>query len=818
MKNETTNKKNTNKSNASKMTRTAKNQRNSKVKNDSKNGKNINGKNGSYSAVSENTGRSRTLVIVGIVVLFVIVLATVIAIVVIATQPKKRSGGIEVKNPLLWTDAADPDVIRVGNAYYMVSTTMHMSPGCPIMKSYDLKNWQTVNYVYDILDDSGGLALRNGENAYAGGSWAATLRYNDGYYYVGLMTYSTTPWHGYIFRTDDIENGKWARAVVDPYYDMSLLFDDDRIYVAYSGGGDLYITELELASEGANMDENTLNGGFIRAKNGGINNQMIVDKSVAVEAAGEDVTPEGVHMYKIDGRYYAFMISHSSKGRTQFCFRSDSVTGSYEGKVVLCDSGIAQGGVFDTQDGDWYSMLFQDHGAVGRIPFIVPVEWKKGWCVFGENGKVPSSVRVYLNEVKSDGVTLSDEFNNGTVNYYNNRYNLDGYSTAISGLSPDKLNEGAGTQAVTNGDFESGTVEPWTTSEKGFWVNGNADLSLSTVSHSGEKSLLVSNRVDRGEGVMQMLSGIKNGRTYEYTASVRYDGENSKAEKTFNMRIKYGDDEREIASVTVRRGEWGDMSGSFTVPSAVDVSSVKLIIGLPFWYDEEVPDGTQASEYLSNIYVDDVSIIQRACEGDYYHDGEYDYNGSNIGLQWQWNHNPDNRYWSLTERNGYLRLTNGRVADDLLNARNTLTQRAYGPSSSAYTAIELGGMNNGDYAGIAALQDFYGFIGVTVSDGQKYIVKYNTIFGAVIEEERIPISQERVQLRVDFVFAKDGDELYDRAYFYYSLDGENWTMLGGSLYMTYRLEHFVGYRFALFSYATESTGGYADFDYFRVSD
>ena len=94
-------------------------------------------------------------------------------------------------NPVIFADVPDIDFIRVDDAYYMVSTTMHLSPGCPIMKSYDLVNWEIVNYVYNILDDADNLALRNGENNYGKGQWAASIRYNNGRFYVGFISYAT---------------------------------------------------------------------------------------------------------------------------------------------------------------------------------------------------------------------------------------------------------------------------------------------------------------------------------------------------------------------------------------------------------------------------------------------------------------------------------------------------------------------------------------------------------------------------------------------------------------------------------------------------
>lgn len=84
------------------------------------------------------------------------------------------------QNPVIWADVPDMSMIRVGDTYYMSSTTMHMSPGVPIMKSRDLVNWQLVNYAYDILDDVDALNLNNGESSYGRGSWASSIRYHNG--------------------------------------------------------------------------------------------------------------------------------------------------------------------------------------------------------------------------------------------------------------------------------------------------------------------------------------------------------------------------------------------------------------------------------------------------------------------------------------------------------------------------------------------------------------------------------------------------------------------------------------------------------------
>src|SRR5680860_778681 len=88
----------------------------------------------------------------------------------------------KAQNPIIHADVPDMSMIRVGDTYYMSSTTMHMSPGVPIMKSNDLVNWELVNYAYDILGNEDALQLKNGKNAYGAGSWASSLRYHDGVY------------------------------------------------------------------------------------------------------------------------------------------------------------------------------------------------------------------------------------------------------------------------------------------------------------------------------------------------------------------------------------------------------------------------------------------------------------------------------------------------------------------------------------------------------------------------------------------------------------------------------------------------------------
>jgi beta-xylosidase len=184
-----------------------------------------------------------------------------------------------------------------------------------------------------------------------------------------------------------------------------------------------------------------------------------------------------------------------------------------------------------------------------------------------------------------------------------------------------------------------------------------------------------------------------------------------------------------------------------------------------------------------------------------------------LPLVWQWNHNPDNSLWSVTERKGFLRLKTGRIDSLFVLSRNTLTQRTFGPVCSGATAVDVSKMKEGDFAGLVLLQSKFGQVGVKMENGEKSIVMVNAGSGKPVEIQKIPLKQNTVYLKAACNF-KDRT---DRAYFYYSLDGKIWVAIGDELKMEYLLTHFMGYRFGLFNYATREKGGYADFDWFRIS-
>jgi beta-xylosidase len=185
-----------------------------------------------------------------------------------------------------------------------------------------------------------------------------------------------------------------------------------------------------------------------------------------------------------------------------------------------------------------------------------------------------------------------------------------------------------------------------------------------------------------------------------------------------------------------------------------------------------------------------------------------------LPLVWQWNHNPDPRLWSVSQRPGFLRLTTGRVDSDFLSARNTLTQRTIGPECSGTTAVDVAHLKDGDFAGLALLQKQYGLVGVKSAGGTNFVVMVSATTGSPVEVQQVRLTHGTVYLKA----ACDFKNRADTARFFYSVDGNSWVPIGSELKMAYTLPHFMGYRFGLFNYATRTPGGFADFDFFRVSE
>ena len=301
-----------------------------------------------------------------------------------------------IHNPMLWADVPDPDVIRVGDTYYLVSTTMHLMPGAPIIASKDLKNWETVGYIFDRLTDSPKYDLQNG-TVYGRGQWATSLKYHNGKFYALLAPNEQGAMGDtYIFTAEKAE-GPWTIVSrMRHFHDCSLFFDDDnRVYVIY-GTGEM----MELKPDLSDVIEGTHRQIFQREED---------EKGIL----------EGSRMIKHNGKYYLLMISHvyaPGKHRREVCYRADDIHGPYEKQVILESefggfSYEAQGTIVDTPDGDWYGIIFQDRGGVGRVLTVMPCRWINGWPMLGdENGKVPETVRPLIAGQRNCHIVKSDDF------------------------------------------------------------------------------------------------------------------------------------------------------------------------------------------------------------------------------------------------------------------------------------------------------------------------------------------------------------------------------------------------------------------------
>jgi beta-xylosidase len=305
---------------------------------------------------------------------------------------------------LIPMDFPDPDVIRVKDTYYMITTTMHFFPGGEILRSYDLIHWEHATFVFDQLDNppTKRQLLEDGANIYGNGMWAGSLRYYNGTYYVLFAANDTHK--SYLFTASDI-NGPWKRRDIEGfYYDCSLFFDDDsRVYIVH-GNSEVHLTEME--------------SDISRPKVGGVERVILSDDKSQV-----DLGYEGSHLYKISNKYFLITIHWPKKSpnrRTEACFVTDDIqNGTFHGKDVFNDDmgfknqGVAQGSIVDDTMGNWYAILFQDRGALGRMPVLLPIHFDEtGFPIFGVNGLVPQSFETIDNrpDHKYKPLVSSDNF------------------------------------------------------------------------------------------------------------------------------------------------------------------------------------------------------------------------------------------------------------------------------------------------------------------------------------------------------------------------------------------------------------------------
>jgi beta-xylosidase len=300
-------------------------------------------------------------------------------------------------NPILFGDYSDPDVIRVNDDFYMISSSFTYFPSIPVLHSKDLVNWELISYVCRSLPFD-----RYNTPQHGSGTWAPSIRYHNGVFYV----YVCSPDEGLFCFTADDPAGEWEmHHVLDVvgWIDPCPLFDDD---------GSVYLAHSFAASRiGIN---NVLY--MHRMSDDGL---KILDKGLPVVNGADygDVTIEGTKLYKRDGTYWIFCPEGGVVSGIQLVFRSGSIYGPYERRVVLTQgqtrvNGPHQGGwVDDGHGGNWF-IHFQDVGAYGRITHLQPLVWKDNWPVIGDNGQ-PTPTGVTPLERFKGKIPTSDDFRRG---------------------------------------------------------------------------------------------------------------------------------------------------------------------------------------------------------------------------------------------------------------------------------------------------------------------------------------------------------------------------------------------------------------------
>lgn len=518
-------------------------------------------------------------------------------------------------NPLLYDEFSDPDIIRVGDDYYLAGTTMHTVPGVNILHSKDLVNWEQVSYCFDRFDfPEDRFSLKNHEEIYGQGIWAPCIRYANGQFYI----YSNINGKGLQCWTSKDIHGPWKHHNMQGrIYDLSVLFDDDGKIYAIHGYGEVHCTELKEDMSGP-KDET---------------DRIIIPNGSAVG--------EGHHMYKIDGMYYLISTDYRPNGRT-ICSRSKSIWGPYEQCTISADEtfgyhaapltqwegrivpngskfalghenkdavacgNIHQGGIVQTQKGEWYALLMMDFHSVGRTVTLAPMTWKDGWPMVGLEGNLGRAPRTWTKPEM-----------------------------------PRKLN-----------------IDP-------------------------------------------------------------------EEDRLFAPHAAYERNEN--------------------------------------------------------------------------------FNGKQLGRVWQWNHNPENKMWSLS--GGRLNLKT-MPAEQLMWARNTLTQRAIGPRSVCTVELDITKLKDGDVAGLGNINVPCSWVGV-VKNGKEVSLKcYEQLTNTTVNQP-LPASQKVLKLQIN------GDWDNNKIQYAVSLDGKTFENIGREQPQSYQLCTFQGGRVSLFAFNEKGrNGGTAMFDNF----
>lgn len=498
---------------------------------------------------------------------FAIIAAAIISMSSLSLKAQDCGDGT-FRNPFIWGDFPDPDAIRVDDTFYLVTTSMHYFPGVTVMESKDLVNWSIAANAVPEMKAAQQYDMKGG-NRYARGQWATSIRYFKGLYHLLFTTLD----EGSFMCTASNPRGPWTlHKLKGSFYDPGLFVDNDgRVYVV---NGNTNISVAELTEDGLGVKSESRP--IYKAHRSGL---------------------EGNHCYHINDYYYIFCTYGGPVG-SQICLRSKSIYGPFEEREVMNDQAnyagktIHQGCLIPLKDGSWWSIIFQDHDGIGRVPFLVPVSWNDGWPVLGN---------------------------------------------------------------MMNGD----------------------------------------------------------------------------------VRMK------------------------------------KPIQGF------DKIDFPTSDEFSSTV----------------------------LSPQWQFNHNPVPSKYNLNERKGWLRLYTVSDTDDVMSARNTITQRILGPYSEGTAKIDISKMKLGDKSGLMLLQS---------PNATMTVLRTNKGYELQMTDGKTIAETMKFNKKVIYLRANVSG-VNDKVHFSYSYDDVHYTPFGKEFNMQYSLRVFCGNRYSIFNYATKQLGGYIDVDWFRVT-
>ena len=307
-------------------------------------------------------------------------------------------------NPIIHADYSDPDVIRVGEDYYLVSSSFSHFPGLPILHSVDLINWVIIGHAALQYPDASFSSPQHGDAI-----WAPSMRYYDSEFYI----YFGDPDRGVFMTKTKNPAGPWEPLKlikkVTGWIDCCPFWDDDgKAYLVHAyANSRVGLKGVLMANE---MSPNGL--------------EILGTSTLVFNGQKDHNTIEGPKFYKRNGYYYIFAPAGGVATGWQTVLRSKNIFGPYEDKIVLEQgrskiNGPHQGAWIDAPDGSEWFIHFQDKGAYGRIVHLQPLRWENDWPVIGidaDGNGIGEPVENYKKPIISSGVKVpqtSDEFDSG---------------------------------------------------------------------------------------------------------------------------------------------------------------------------------------------------------------------------------------------------------------------------------------------------------------------------------------------------------------------------------------------------------------------